>query len=72
MDIDIREFDLHRVGNFTTCMSLILVTVMILSFRTEIPVQTVQTQITLQSDQGLLCLPFRLHRLDSLLCDRAT
>ena len=25
-----------------------------------------------QSDQGLHCLPFRLHRLDSLLYDRAT
>ena len=23
-------------------------------------------------DQGLRCLPFRLHRLDSLLCGRAT
>ena len=34
------------------------------------PGQTVQTQIRLlleqQSDQGLHCLPFRLHRLDSL------
>ena len=32
--------------------------------------QTVQTQIRLlleeQSDQGLHCLPFRLHRLDAL------
>ena len=39
------------------------------------PGQTVQTQIRLlleeQSDQGLHCLPFRLHRLDSLLCGRA-
>ena len=25
-----------------------------------------------QSDQGLHCLPFRLHRLDSLLYARAT
>ena len=25
-----------------------------------------------QSDQGLHCLPFRLHRLDSVLCGRAT
>ena len=25
-----------------------------------------------QSDQGLLCLPFRLHRLDSLFYGRAT
>ena len=27
---------------------------------------------TAQSDQGLQCLPFRLHRLDSLLYGRAT
>ena len=51
-------------------------TVMILSFRTDMPWQTVQTQIRLlleeQSDQGLHCLPFRLHRLDSLLYGRAT
>ena len=51
-------------------------TVMILSFRTDTPGQTVQTQIRLlleeQSDQGLHCLPFRLHRLDSLLYGRAT
>ena len=51
-------------------------TVMILSFRTDMPGQTVQTQIRLlleeQSDQGLHCLSFRLHRLDSLLYDRAT
>ena len=51
-------------------------TAMILSFRTDKPGQTVQTQIRLlqeeQSDQGLHCLPFRLHRLDSLLYGRAT
>ena len=50
-------------------------TVMIPSFRTDMPRQTVQTQIRLlleeQSDQGLQCLPFRLHRLDSLLYGRA-
>ena len=44
---------------------------MILSFRTDRPGQTVQTQIRQlleeQSDQGLHCLPFRLHRLDSLV-----
>ena len=39
------------------------ITVMILSFRTDTPGQTVQTQIR---------LPFRLHRLDSLLYGRAT
>ena len=47
-------------------------TVMILSFRTDMPGQTVQTQIRLlleeQSDQGLHCLPFRLHCLDITLC----
>ena len=41
---------------------------MILSFRTDRPGQTVQTQIRLlleeQSDQGLHCLPFHLHHLD--------
>ena len=51
-------------------------TVMFLSFRTGRSGQTVQTQIRLllkeQSDQGLHCLPFRLHRLDSLLYGRAT
>ena len=49
---------------------------MILSFRTDMLGQTVQTQIRLlleeQSDQGLHCLPFRLHRLAALLCGRAT
>ena len=53
-----------------------LITVMIQSFRTDTPGQTVQTQIRLlleeQSDQGLHCLPFRLHRLDSLFYGRAT
>ena len=51
-------------------------TVMILSFRTDMPGQTVQTQSRLlleeQSDQGLYCLPFHLHRLDSLLNGRTT
>ena len=51
-------------------------TVIILSFRTDKPGQTVQTQIRLlleeQSDQGLHCLPFRLHRLDSLVYGKAT
>ena len=45
-------------------------TVMILSFQTDMPGQTVQTQIRLleeQSDQGLHCSPFHLHCLDSLL-----
>ena len=55
---------------------LLIVTVMILSFRTDRPGQTVQTQIRLlleeQSDQGLHCLPFCLHRLDSLVYGKAT
>ena len=50
-----------------------ILTVMSLSFRTDRPGQTVQTQIRLlleeQSDQGLHCLPFRLHRLDLVLYD---
>ena len=48
---------------------------MILNFRTDRPGQTVQTQIRLleeQSDQGLHCLPYRLHRLDSLVYGKAT
>ena len=49
---------------------------MILSFRTDMPVQTVQIQIRLlleeESDQGLHCLPFHLHHLDSLLYGKAT
>ena len=53
----------------------VMIMIMILSFRTDMPGQTVQTQIRLlleeQSDQGLHCLPFRQHRLDSLLCVRA-
>ena len=55
---------------------LLMSAVMILSFRTDRPGQTVQTQIRLlleeQSDQGLHCLPFCLHLLDSLLYGRAT
>ena len=42
-------------------------TVLILSFRTDMP-----RLLEEQSDQGLHCLPFRLHRLDSLLYGRAT
>ena len=52
-----------------------LLTVMILSFQTDMPGQTVQTLVRLlleeQSDQGLHCLPFPLHHLDSLLYGRA-
>ena len=51
-------------------------TVVILSFWTDMPGQTVQTQIRLlleeQSDQDLHCLQFHLHHLDSLLYGRAT
>ena len=56
--------------------NVIASTVMILSFRTDRPGQTVQTQIRLlleeQSDQGLHYLPFLLHRLDSLVYGKAT
>ena len=51
---------------------------MILSFQTDRPGQTVQTQIKLlleveeQSDQGLHCLQFSLHLLDALLYGKAT
>ena len=38
-----------------------------LSFRTDRFGQTVQTQIEVQSDQGLHCLQFPLHFLDALL-----
>ena len=42
--------------------------VMILSFQTDRPGQTVQTQIRLlQSDPRLHCLQFPLHHLDALL-----
>ena len=47
-------------------------TVMILSFWTDTPGQTVQTQIRQLLYQGLHCLPFRLHCLDSLVYGRAT
>ena len=40
---------------------------MILRFRTDRSEQTVQTQIRLQADQGVHCLPFLLHLLDTLL-----
>ena len=60
-------FNLNKL-NETLTISTMAYTVMILSFRTDMPGQTVQTQIRLlleeQSDQGLHCLPFRLHRLD--------
>ena len=53
----------------------ILCTVMILSFRTDMPGQTVQTQIRLlleeQSDQGLHCLQFPLHLFDAWLLGKA-
>ena len=50
-----------------------LLTIMILSFPTDMPGQTVQTQLLEeQSDQGLYYLPFRLHRLDTLVYGRAT
>ena len=71
-------FKVSKFFRFLGTMSFIRIraTVMILSFWTDMPGQTVQTQIRLllqeQSDLGLHCLPFRLHRLDSLLDGRAT
>ena len=64
--------------NMNACESLWIycTTIIFLSFRTDRSGQTMQTQIRLlleeQSDLGLHCLPFRLHRLDSLLYGRAT
>ena len=47
-----------------------MITIMILNFRTDRTVQTVQTQIRLlleeQSDQGLHCLLFNLHVFDKI------
>ena len=47
-----------------------MITIMILNFRTDRTVQTVQTQIRLlleeQSDQGLHCLLFHLHLFDEI------
>ena len=39
----------------------------ILFTRTDRSAQTVQAQIRLQSDQGLHCLPFYQHLVDTLL-----
>ena len=62
-------FDICSCVFLVVSMHFDYITVMILSFRTDRPGQTVQTQIRLlleeQSNQGLHCLPFRLHRLDS-------
>ena len=48
---------------------------MILSFRTDMPGQTVQTKIWLlieeQSDQGLHCLQLHLHLLEALQYGKA-
>ena len=41
-------------------------TVIILNFWTDRSGQTVQTQITLQSDQNLHCLLFHLHVFDKI------
>ena len=56
----------YKYNTCTFTPTLPCCTVMILSFRMDMPGQTVQTQIRLLvSDQGLHCLPFCLHRLDS-------
>ena len=65
-----------QVSNLCGMYGTVIHTVMILSFRTDRSGQTVQTQIRLlleeQSEQGLHCLPFSLHLLDSLLYGTAT
>ena len=67
---------LSPATKFSICTEQPLCTVIFLSFRTDRSGQTVQTQIRLlleeQSDLGLHCLPFLLHRLDTLLYGRAT
>ena len=73
---DVGIKDILKSGQLFLLRPKKIYTVMILSFRTDRPGQTVQTQIRLlleeHSDQGLHCLPFHLHRLDSLLYGRAT
>ena len=53
------------------CPTIIAYTVIILNIGTDRSEQTVQTQIRLllmeQSDQGLLCLLFCLHLLNTIL-----
>ena len=53
------------------CKKIVLLTVIILNIGTDRSEQTVQTQIRLllkeQSDQGLLCLLFCLHLLNTML-----
>ena len=53
----------HSVLAENTCQN----TIKTLNFGTDRHEQTVQTQISLQSDQVLDCLPFFLHLLDALL-----
>ena len=63
-------------GKKTNYSHFRIIIVMILSFRTDRSMQTVQTQIRLlleeQSDQGLHCLPFCLHLRDTLYKGKAT
>ena len=62
---------LHQCTSKTNAKSLIYTTVIILNIGTDRSEQTVQTQIRLllmeQSDQGLLCLLFCLHLLNTTL-----
>ena len=59
------EESAHNQKSLSDCIA----TVMILSFWTDIPLQTMLTQIRLQleeqSDHGLHRLPFHLHLLDN-------
>ena len=59
------EESAHNQKSLSDCIA----TVMILSFWTDIPLQTMHTQIRLlleeQSDHGLHCLPFHLLLLNT-------
>ena len=61
---------MNKTPLFAACSGKYIGTVMILSFWTDLPGQTVQTQIRLfleeQSDQGLHCLLFHLHLFDEI------
>ena len=61
---------LHALNRESELLQFLTLTVMTLSFRTDKSGQTVHTQIRLlleeQSDQGLHCLLFHLHLLDTI------
>ena len=68
----VRKFGCHPIRcHVTFIYKCIRITVIILNIGTDRSEQTVQTQIRLlikeQSDQGLLCLLFCLHLLNTIL-----